>query len=176
MFKNFALGAAPIPGHLGYIATRYGKILSTRCAQGVPLRILQGQKHPKSGHLRASLLIGKCKECGGRSYALRFVHHLILETFVGPKPNGGVCRHLNSDPSDNRVNNLAWGTPQENMDDRARRGLYHRGEKNRGAKLSDEQVVEIRLLRREGWTLSMLAARYGMSQSQMSNICSGRQR
>src|SRR5262245_15574121 len=40
----------------------------------------------------------------------RSVHHLVLEAFVGPRPSGMEARHLNDDPSDNRLVNLAYGT------------------------------------------------------------------
>lgn len=58
----------------------------------------------------------------------RFVHHLILETFEGPRPPGKETRHLNDIRSDNRwPENLCWGTRSENMADRVRNGLPHGG-------------------------------------------------
>ena len=53
----------------------------------------------------------------GKEYAL---HRVILETFVGPAPEGAVARHLNDVRTDNRLENLAWGTQQENVDDMLR--------------------------------------------------------
>ena len=53
-----------------------------------------------------------------RKLRTRTVHTLVLEAFVGPRPAGHVCRHLNGDPADPRLENLAWGTPVENMADR----------------------------------------------------------
>lgn len=50
------------------------------------------------------------------------VHQLVLLAFVGPRPEGLVTRHLNGDPADNRLTNLAYGTPTENMHDRTRHG------------------------------------------------------
>lgn len=52
----------------------------------------------------------------------RSVHQLVLNTFVGPRPVGLVGRHLNSDPSDNRVSNLEWSTQRVNMLDRNEHG------------------------------------------------------
>lgn len=52
----------------------------------------------------------------GRAYK-RMVHQLVLEAFVGPKPENYVARHLNDYPLDNRLCNLKWGTRQENSDD-----------------------------------------------------------
>lgn len=47
-----------------------------------------------------------------------YVHRLVLEAFVGEAPDEFVCRHLNGNPSDNRLENLQWGTQTENARDR----------------------------------------------------------
>lgn len=52
----------------------------------------------------------------------RFVHRLVLEAFIGPCPSGMECRHLDGNPSNNRLENLLWGTPLENANDRRRHG------------------------------------------------------
>lgn len=52
------------------------------------------------------------------------VHSLVLEAFVGPRPEGLLCRHLNGVPSDNRVENLAWGTGSENQYDSVKHGSH----------------------------------------------------
>lgn len=57
------------------------------------------------------------------------VHRVVLEAFVGPQPAGLLCRHLNGDPSDNQVTNLVWGTPAENMFDKALHGTDHQRNK-----------------------------------------------
>lgn len=44
-------------------------------------------------------------------------HRLVLEAFIGAAPEGHETRHLNGDPSDNRLSNLAWGTSSENSQD-----------------------------------------------------------
>lgn len=44
-----------------------------------------------------------------------WVHRSVLEAFVGSRPEGLVCMHLNNDPADNRMENLRWGTQQENI-------------------------------------------------------------
>ena len=50
------------------------------------------------------------------------VHQLMLEAFVGPAPNGHVCRHKDGNGLNNRLENLSWATQQENADDRVRDG------------------------------------------------------
>lgn len=43
------------------------------------------------------------------------VHRLVCEAFNGPPDDGQVCMHLNEDSSDNRPENLAWGTQKQNL-------------------------------------------------------------
>lgn len=52
------------------------------------------------------------------------VHRLILLTFVGPCPEGMQCRHLDGNPGNNRLDNLAWGTTEENIEDRKAHNRY----------------------------------------------------
>lgn len=69
--------------------------------------------HPTNGYQRVSL-----------GNTQRYVHRLVLEAFVGPCPPGKQCRHLNGDKADNKLTNLAWGTPSENNYDRVRHGTH----------------------------------------------------
>lgn len=50
------------------------------------------------------------------------VHHLVLETFTGPRPEGMECRHLDGNPANNALSNLKWGTAHENYLDRVEHG------------------------------------------------------
>lgn len=45
----------------------------------------------------------------------RLVHQLVLEAFVGPRPEGCEVLHLNHVPDDNRLENLRYGTRSENI-------------------------------------------------------------
>lgn len=77
----------------------------------------------------------------------RLVHRLVLEAFVGPCPEGMQCRHLDGNPGNNRLNNLAWGTPVENSEDRRTHGTAFNGPKGNThpfARLDDRKVREIR--------------------------------
>lgn len=44
------------------------------------------------------------------------VHRLVCEAFHGPQPSPEhIVLHLDEDPSNNRSDNLRWGTREENM-------------------------------------------------------------
>jgi hypothetical protein len=53
------------------------------------------------------------------------IHVLMLEAFVGPRPPGMWGLHANDVKHDNRIENLRWDTPSENMYDRVRNGIHH---------------------------------------------------
>ncbi|WP_082946294.1 NUMOD4 motif-containing HNH endonuclease [Mycobacterium sp. E1747] len=71
------------------------------------------------GHLRISL-----KQHAG-PYKGLYVHRLVLEAFVEPFRKGMECRHLDGDPTNNRLENLRWGTQSENNLDRVKHGTHH---------------------------------------------------
>lgn len=49
-------------------------------------------------------------------------HRLVAEAFLLNPDNLPVVRHLNDVKTDNRAENLAWGTHSDNMDDALRNG------------------------------------------------------
>ena len=57
--------------------------------------------------------------------AMHPVHRLVAYTFLGTRPDGHHVRHLDGNPLNNRLENLAYGTPQENEDDKNSYGSVH---------------------------------------------------
>lgn len=102
-----------------------------------------------------------------------YVHRLVLEAAVGPCPQGMEARHLNGDREDNRASNLAWGTPQQNAEDKRRHGTVLYGSRNPMAKLTWDQVREIRAMVQAGATQRQAVARYGVSPMTVSRIVRG---
>lgn len=79
----------------------------------------------KTGRLLAGGVSGRYRNVSlrkdGKTVVVR-VQHLVLEAFVGPRPEGAQCRHLNDVGLDNRLANLSWGTKSENAHDAVRNG------------------------------------------------------
>ncbi len=95
----------------------------------------------------------------------RFIHHLVLEAFVGPCPKGMQCRHLNGKSWDNRLENLCWGTPKENCKDKWDHGTMA------VAKLSESQATEVRRLYHEGiYSMTGLGEMFGLSPGAIHGI------
>lgn len=102
---------------------------------------------------------------------LRLVHRLVLLAFVGPCPNGAQTRHINGIRSDNRLENLCYGTAKENSDDKKIHGTFVRGSRQGLSKLTEQQVVEIRRRYSQGHVLQReLAAEYGVAQNTISHV------
>jgi len=59
----------------------------------------------------------------GRSKPYR-IHHLVLAAFVGPRPERLETRHLDGNSTNNRLENLQYGTNAENTQDRMRHSGY----------------------------------------------------
>ena len=72
----------------------------------------------------------------GKKVVTKLVHHLVLEAFVGRKPKGMEALHGDDDHANNRLENLRWGTRQENADDKLRNG----GSNIAGPALNPDQV------------------------------------
>jgi hypothetical protein len=98
------------------------------------------------------------------------VHRLVLFAFVGPCPVGHEARHLNGNPSDNRLENLVWGTAKENNADQYRHGTRVASQRHPIAKLDSDQVAEVRRRYAAGEKQKDIAKSLGIAQSTVSSM------
>lgn len=98
------------------------------------------------------------------------VHRLVMAAFVGKCPEGYEVNHKNGVATDNRLENLEYVTRAENMRHMAevlKRIKF--GEDRNDSKLTESNVIEIRMLRAIGMTLMEIASRYGVSAGTISS-------
>lgn len=82
--------------------------------------------------------------CNNKGQYVKRVSRLILETFVGPCPEGMECCHNNGNPEDNRLENLRWDTRSNNHLDKIKHGtMPHEACISQG-KLTEKQIKQIR--------------------------------
>jgi hypothetical protein len=149
-----------IPKYGGlYEASNFGKIKRLyKYYKAKPFKILKLCKD-RYGYLFVHL----SKNCKIKSHT---VHRLVLETFVGICPLGMQCRHIDGYKLNNRLDNLCWGTPKENSQDRTKHkvsfGNY---------KLKIFQVIEIKKSELKG---TELAKKYKVTPSTISKIRTGK--
>lgn len=102
-----------------------------------------------------------------------YVHREVMAAFVGECPAGLHVSHLNGNNADNRVSNLCYETPLENIRRKKEHGTQTFGETHGTAKLTSLQVSEIRNKRKNGYKLLELSKQYGVSFQHISRICHG---
>ncbi|MBA1156926.1 HNH endonuclease [Microvirga mediterraneensis] len=106
----------------------------------------------------------------------RSVHRMVWEAFNGPIPKGMQINHLNGIKTDNRLENLEICTPSKNSEHKFR-VLNHPapnnpnpGTRNGAAKLTEDQVRQIRRLSAEGMLQHEIGAMFGISQVMAGKI------
>ncbi len=149
-----------IPGHFGYGITRDGRVWSYKRRHWLKLHV------HKRGHMEVAL-------CAGSKTVSRKVHQLVLETWALARPPGAVARHLDGDPTNNHVENLAWGTQRENAADRDAHGRTARHERHGKAKLTMADAVAARWRYFRGETVGQLATDYQVNPGTMSKLVRG---
>lgn len=156
-----------IPGYEGmYSITTDGEVWSFKKWRGRtgPLQLSLGRT--REGYSTVHL----CKK--GRRFA-RYVHRVVMETYVGPCPEGMLICHNNGDPADNRLSNLRHGTPVDNAAD----VKLHGRQCGRPRSLSEKEAKEIKAhLKRGGPSgfQASLARKYGISPQLVCCIKKGR--
>lgn len=161
-----------IPGYSGYQVSNYGRVISYWHRVGTHGAMMNtwrweitgdpkllGTRLVKRGHYRYVTLQREPSK-----QPIRPVHQLVLEAFVGPRPDGQQARHLDDDKSNNTLANLAWGTKSENLQERTLNG------RNPANKLNPADVQEIRKLLATGMTQQSVADIFHLNQSTIARI------
>ena len=167
--------ARRIPGFPGYAASADGRIWSKRTLGRSPDGTLRSEEAREWHELRPHFRKGysSVSPCVDGRNVHRSVHVLVLLAWRGdPKPGQEAC-HNNGDRSDSRLSNLRWDTRAANHADKKLHGTSLHGDGNPAAKLTDEQVAEMRTRRLAGERVCDLAAAFGVHRVHASNICRG---
>jgi hypothetical protein len=138
----------PIPGFPDYFADTDGNVWSRK---GIGSNQNCFQPPSKTLRLLKQWNVGKnykgvTLKRDGKKHK-RYVHHIVLETFVSERPLGLYGCHGIKGKSCNALENLSWKSQQENnYNDKLRDGTLTRGEKCGSSKLTESDIRQIRLL------------------------------
>lgn len=134
-----------------YEITRDGKVINKQTGH-----MLAPQPNGK-GYLRVS--IGK---------KLMFIHRLVAEKYIPNPENKPQVNHKDGNKLNNCVDNLEWVTNQENRNHAVDNDLQVTGEKCSWAKLTEENVKEIRA--NPGYENEYWARKFKVSRSTISDV------
>jgi len=102
-----------------------------------------------------------------------YVHKLVAAAFIGPRPDGMLVNHKDTNKQNNRDSNLEYITFAGNMAHAADAGVMAHGVDHYCAKMTNESVRALRADRATGLPYSKLAKKYGIVISQAWQIANG---
>ena len=162
-----------IPGFRGFRACSDGSIWSCWIGGGKVHKSgirtdkwhkLKGEPRKEDGRLRYSIM----SDDGIRTR--KYGSYFVLLAFVGDRPPKHEACHNDGNCLNDAISNLRWGTVIENRADMIAHGTRCRGDRHGKAKLTSEQVREIR---RIGRPAKQHFNKYGVSKSLVFQILAG---
>ena len=180
----------PIIGFPGYFASKDGRIFSTWRRSSFERNPATGHitrttfsadgalkelcPHPmrkggkRTGKILATYVVLKLPAADTNSrrkckYRNRNIHQLILETFVGPCPEGLEACHNDGNAENNALDNLRWDTKKSNQADRVAHGTDCRGSKSPNAMIDESIAAQIKRRLADGLSRKMVAAELNVS-------------
>ena len=148
-----------------YAVSDQGRVMRTAPGRGTyPGRLLRTHALP-TGYVYATLQ-------EDRQTRRLYVHRLVLIAFAGDADESQQANHINGVKADNRLANLEWATPHENLSHAVATGLrqYQRGVRHHRSKLTNEQAQLVRRAFSEGQTKTELAREYGVAFNTIHSI------
>ena len=166
-------------GATGYEVSNYGRVRSWKWPIRKPsnqwvvrkelgFRILKQDKRGKQGYLYVNLAYD------GIGLKKKNVNVLVLESFVGERPNNQQAAHNDGNPVNNKLNNLRWDTPAGNNADKIKHGTRQNGHRAGTAKFNPKKIKEIRNARKNGARVCDLAKQYGVCRNTITLITTKR--
>ncbi len=167
-----------IPGWEGYQVSDRGLLKAGSALETIDVVKLEGD-HVQPISVRrvrkaSAYLSFDVYDGNGRRVAL-LLHRARLAAFRGgPLDGKNSVRHLDGDPTNNDLDNLAWGTHLEQMADVKQHGVL-KGARNPAARIREHEAVAIYILARLGFlSKANCKSLTGLSYSQVHKISTGR--
>lgn len=162
-----------IPGSEGYYeASSEGRIRSVAIQTSSTGRKRGRVLSPKPHRRRKGYLCIRFCVPGAKKKSAT-VHQSVALTFIGPVPEGCQVNHKDGNKENNRPGNLEYVTVLENIRHSWETGLHkndcRKGESNREAKLTEEDVRTIRAIY-PAKSLTELAVMFGVTNQAISFV------
>lgn len=113
----------PVTGHQGYEVSNLGRIRSIDRTIVTKRGVAKRRKGQLLRPFKGDRLNHQVVSFGHRDR--HYVHTVVLEAFVGLRPEHCEACHNDGDPLNNCVDNLRWDSPSANQRDRRKHGTHH---------------------------------------------------
>lgn len=151
---------------MGYDVSNEGRVRGWKHSCGSFLKI------PRILHLypnqRGHLWFDITKK--GQKKKKQYIHRLVLENFISKCPQKKECCHNDGNPSNNNLHNLRWDTRVNNQADRKIHGTSNEGSNHGMSKLSEKDVLNIRMLSKKGLSQRKIGKQFGVRGNNISRI------
>jgi len=145
----------PVAGLEGkYSVSNLGRVMSHGrvCGNGIkPERILKAFKQGRGNPWYVSM----------EGMDNHRIDKMVLEAFIG---SGEYPCHLDGDSENNKLDNLKWGTRKEALAYMRKSGAQS------NSKLGLDDVLKIRKMHNEGYSIREISAGYSVSKATVSNV------
>jgi len=149
----------PVRGFPDYKVSNFGRIYTERRQR------LLGLRPNHKGYL--------CTEVNYMKQRKTFLMHRLVAYAFLPSPSSVSMQinHIDGDKKNNHALNLEWVTPSENSKHAFRIGLQcNQGERHPQAKYTNDEILKIRSMFKEGYTRKMLAEKFNTKPSNIKSI------
>jgi hypothetical protein len=166
----------PVPGYENsYEVCNFGEVRSidrvVMHGKGTFLRKRQGQPLKKLIDKQNKFRVSIYKN-GIRNKV--FVHYLVALAFLGQREKGQMVCHNDGNGQNNRADNLRYDTHKSNMEDMVKHDKSAKGIKNGHAVITEEQVFQVRELRKKGLLYKEISTHAGVHFETVAKICQGK--
>ena len=149
----------PYPHNVDYLVSKKGQVWSTKTDRFlIPWVTAQGYR---------TVELYSCPKIMTRT-----IHRMVLETYVGDRPKGMECRHLDGNKENNCLDNLVWGSVKENREDAKKHCLID-GVKFCKSKLSPKEIRGIIDMGELGIRQKDIASCFSVHPSHVGRILRG---
>lgn len=148
-----------------YMVSTLGRLMTLNYKMTGQARIMKPAKDG-NGYLRTMIWLN------GKTSTIK-LHRIVAITFLPNPEHLEEVNHINFDRTDNRVVNLEWVSRAQNLKHTldAGRATMNNGPKNGMAKLTTEQVIEIRAkFKPYVYMMKDLAVEYGVSKATIKDV------
>lgn len=135
-----------------------------------------GQKLTKSGHPQGYHMVS-LRQYGSHRFLKCYLHRVVAYHFLDNPNDLPEINHIDGNKQNNAVENLEWCTRKENARHALETGLFDnikilnaKGEKNPRAKLTEDEVLDIRWLYGLGVSMANLAREWGLNPATIHEV------